>query len=156
MCYNAAKIQKVLGNRARNTDNYAQFKHLFILFAKTRLFCFQFCIRLFEVDRLTEHVYNLLLLPNAVGQTTEAERNEVTSLSLVGLDVPFRTVVTCDPLPVLRDSPADCYQSEHSVVAVNAQLLAGVIKYLCHTFLFFGFLKNLCLSSQTSIGIFIY
>ena len=117
------KILKIM----RNSSTFLYF------FDERSLFCFQFCIRLFEVDRLTEHIYNLLLLPHAVDQTTEAERHEVTSLSLVGLDVPLRAVVTCDPLPVLRDSPADGYQSEHAVVAVNAQLLAGVLKYLCHS-----------------------
>ena len=109
---------------------------------KKLLFTYQFCICLFEVDRLTEHVYYLLLLPHAVGQTTEAERHETIALSLVGLNIPLRAVVTCYPLPLLHDGPADGYQSEHSVVAVNAQLLAGVLKYLCHN------LNRLTLQSQ--------
>ena len=32
MCYNAAKIRKVLENRALNSENYAQLKHFFYTF----------------------------------------------------------------------------------------------------------------------------
>lgn len=40
MCYNVAKIQKVLDNRAQNTENYAQLKHFLYFLLKQAYFAF--------------------------------------------------------------------------------------------------------------------
>ena len=104
-----------------------KFKQFLYLLAGITLLYPQFCVRLFELNRPTQQVYKLLFLCYDVAQSSEPVRHKTEALPPMGLDVPFRSVIVGNSVPVLRDGPTGGNQTELSAVAVDADAFARVL-----------------------------